>query len=259
MTGFTANYNSNFKNFLMQREIKIFDNEETTAYNLAVKLMKLITSLSQVKSKINIAISGGSTPNKLFDVLSSKFSNKIMWSSINIFWVDERCVPPSDIESNYREAKIHLLDKIPIPASNIFRIKGEGKPEDESTRYSDTINNIVPSKNGFPKFDIILLGIGEDGHTASIFPDQLELLTVDKTCSVAVHPLSGQKRITLTGRVINNASEVLYFALGEKKAEIISDILNESENAKYYPAFHIKALNGITSYYLDKDAARKLD
>ena len=238
----------------MQKIIKIFDNEETTTYNLAVKLMKLITSLSQANSKINIAISGGSTPNILFNVLSSKFSNKIMWSSINIFWVDERCVPPSDIESNYREAKIHLLDKIPIPASNIFRIIGEEKPEEEST-----INNIVANKNGFPKFDIILLGIGEDGHTASIFPDQLELLTVDKTCSVAVHPLSGQKRITLTGRVINNASEVIYFAMGKKKAEIISDILNKSENAKYYPAFHIKALNGITSYYLDKDAARKLD
>jgi len=243
----------------MQREIKIFDNEETTAYNLAVKLMKLISSLSQANSKINIAISGGSTPNILFNILSSKFSNKIMWSSINIFWVDERCVPPLDIESNYREAKIHLLDKISIPASNIFRIRGEEKPEEESTRYSETINSIVDNKNGFPKFDIILLGIGEDGHTASIFPNQLELLTVDQICSVAVHPLSGQKRITLTGQVINNASEVIYFTLGEKKAEIISDILNESENAKCYPAFHIKALKGITSYYLDKDAARKLD
>jgi len=243
----------------MQRIIKIFNNEETTAYNLSVKLMKLISSMSQDNSKINIAISGGSTPNKLFNVLSSKFSNKIIWSSINIFWVDERCVPPSDIASNYREAKIHLLDKIPIPASNIFRIRGEENPEEESTRYSETVNNIVANKNGFPKFDIILLGIGEDGHTASIFPDQLELLTVDKTCSVALHPLSGQKRITLTGQVINNASEVIYFTLGEKKAEIISDILNESENAKCYPAFYIKALKGITSYYLDKDAAGKLD
>lgn len=242
----------------MQRIIKIFDNEETTAYNLAVKLMELTTSLSQANSKINIAISGGSTPNILFNVLSSKFSNKIMWYSINFFWVDERCVPPLDIDSNYGEAKIHLFDNLSIPASNIFRIKGEEKPEEESSRYSDTINSIVENKNGFPKFDLILLGIGEDGHTASIFPDQLELLTVDEICAVATHPLSRQKRITLTGQVMNNASEIIYFALGEKKVEIISDILNESKNAKHYPAFHIKAINGITSFYLDKNAAREL-
>lgn len=259
MTGLTANYKINFETFLMQRLIKIFNDEETTAYNLAVKLAKSITTLSQVNNIINIAISGGSTPIALFKILASNFSKIINWSLINIFWVDERCVPPLDIDSNYRSAKIQLFDKIAIPANNIFRILGEDKPEDESIRYSDTLNKIVASKNGLPNFDMVLLGIGNDGHTASIFPDQLELLTVDKVCSLAFHPLSGQKRITLTGRVINNASEVIYFVTGENKSGIISDILAEPKKAKHYPAFHIKALNGITSYYLDKDAAKELN
>ena len=232
--------------------IRIFKNTKELSFEFCDELMKI----SSQKEKCFIALSGGSTPKIIFQTLSEHFKDKIHWNKIHLFWSDERCVPPDDSESNYGMAKQYLLNFISIPEENIHRIKGENEPEQEAVRYSKEIKNIVNSKNGLPSFDLVMLGIGEDGHTASIFPDQMHLLNSNKICDVAVHPLSGQKRITLTGKVINNSDKVIFLLTGRSKADILKKIIED--NKKIYPAEFINPVNGELIFFVDDEAAELL-
>ncbi|MEK6553505.1 MAG: 6-phosphogluconolactonase, partial [Bacteroidota bacterium] len=183
------------------------------------------------------------------------YKEKIQWKNICFFWVDERCVLPTDSDSNYGMTKQYLLDKIQIPAKNIYRIQGENDPLKEAERYSSVIKKIIPERNNLPSFDLTMLGMGNDGHTASIFPNQLHLIRSDKICDTAVHPLTFQKRITLTGTIINNSSQIIFFVTGKNKSKVVSDILNNSQKSNSFPASYIKPINGKLNWYLDKDAA----
>src|ERR1035437_2538870 len=123
--------------------------------------------------------------------------------------------------------KLSLIDHIIIPKVNIHRIKGENEPHREAERYANDILTNVKIENDMPSFDLTLLGIGEDRHTASIFPDQLELIESNKVCEVSVHPGNLQKRITLSGKVINNSTNIYFLATGESKSKIVSEIILE--------------------------------
>ncbi len=211
-----------------------------------------------MNGKINIALSGGKTPELLFTVLSAEYKNKINWGKLFFYWVDERCVPPDSAESNFGMAEKNLLRNIAIPAENIYRISGEAAPEAEAVSYSEIIKRNIPSQNDFPVFDLIMLGVGEDGHTASIFPDQMNLLKSDKIAEVSKHPQSGQKRITLSGKVINNSDRIFFLASGKNKADVIANILEKKEDYLKYPAGHIETSDGGLKWYLDKEAASEL-
>lgn len=212
----------------------------------------------QQNGQLNIALSGGSTPKILFDLLASDYKESFNWSDIHFYWGDERCVPPSDSESNYRMTVDHLLSKIDMPEENIHRVLGEEVPVEEAQRYGQLIEANLPSENGNPVFDIIILGMGTDGHTASIFPHEIELLDSAKTCEVANHPESGQKRVTLTGPVINAAKAVCFLVTGESKKEKIRQIVDAEDVAKNYPAFHINPVNGELIWFIDEPAASLL-
>ena len=153
--------------------------------------------------------------------------------------------------------KDHLLSKIDFPEENVHRIKGEDDPEQEAARYSAEILKNVPGENMIPRFDIIILGMGPDGHTASIFPHQMELLTTARICDVATHPESGQKRITLTGKVLNQANKVAFLVTGGNKKEKVKEILTKTGNWKLYPAAHVKPINGELIWFLDDSASYK--
>jgi 6-phosphogluconolactonase len=226
-----------------------------TKTELAEAFCSKLHQLSLDKEKLFIALSGGSTPKIIFQTLVKDFREKIEWNKIHFFWGDERCVPPDHTESNYGMAKKYLLDHIEIPEENIHRIHGEDNPENAALKYSEEIKKHLPEVDGFPQFDVVMLGIGEDGHTASVFPDQMEILSSEKICETAVNPLTKQKRITLTGKIINNSGRICFLAVGNSKAGIISEILNKKENYKKYPAGNIEPVNGIIEWYLDKDAA----
>jgi len=232
--------------------VKVFKDKSELAIAFCDELMRL----SNEKEKIFLALSGGSTPEIIYEILSKEYKQKINWNKIHLFWSDERCVHPDDVESNYGMAKKYLLDFIDIPEENVHRIKGENNPELEAERYSEEISKIVNPKNGLPRFDIMMLGIGEDGHTASIFPDQMHLLDSDKICEVAVHPSSGEKRITLTGNVINNSEQVSFLVTGKSKAEILKKILLEKN--KICPAEFIAPVYGKLEYFIDSEAAELL-
>lgn len=218
----------------------------------------LITESANNSKPFTIALSGGSTPELLLTLLSEKYAESVSWQYVHIFWGDERCVRPDNNESNYGMTWRTFLDKIEIPSSNIHRIKGEDDPEKEASRYSEEISLYTRKRDGMPLFDLMLLGLGEDGHTASIFPGHLELFNSDKICEVAFHPVTLQKRITLTGRVINNADSITFLVTGKNKEKVVEKIFKKSPSARNYPASYIVPVYGRLSWLLDQEAARLL-
>ncbi|WP_339696974.1 6-phosphogluconolactonase [uncultured Roseivirga sp.] len=234
-------------------EIKTYKNPETTAKAFADYLCEK----QATANRINIALSGGSTPKLLFELLAKKYCENIEWNKFHFYWGDERCVPPTSGESNYGMTHEFLFQHIKIEEENIHRVFGENIPNEEALRYGQLITENLPSINGLPQFDLIILGLGEDGHTASIFPHQMELLTSKEVCEVAEHPTSGQKRITLTGSVISNAKEVCFLVTGQAKAEKVNEILNITGDCQLYPASYIKPTHGELVWYLDKAASGK--
>jgi 6-phosphogluconolactonase len=206
----------------------------------------------------SIALSGGSTPKAIFNLIAEKHRYTIDWSKVLIFWGDERCVPPTDNESNYRMAHENLFTHLPVPELNFCRIMGEENPEPEAARYSEKVDTMLPHKHALPQFDLILLGLGEDGHTASIFPYNIELFNSLKLFEVSGHPLTGQKRITATGRLINNAREVCFIVTGSGKAEKVAQILKKKAGWAGLPASLVDPSGGELVWLLDEAAGLEL-
>lgn len=242
----------------MDKSVKIFATPYELAEKFADELVRMITESARKKKFFSVALSGGSTTELLFSLLGDHFSKSVPWEFVHFFWGDERCVSPDNPESNYGMTRRKLLEKINIPSSNIHRIRGEDDPEKEASRYSEEISDYTGKRNGLPLFNLVILGLGEDGHTASIFPENKELLNSDKICEVAVHPLTLQKRITLTGRVINNADSVNFLVTGAKKADIVEKIIKKNPIALNFPASFIVPVYGELRWLIDKEAGRLL-
>lgn len=239
----------------MKQITHIFEDAEQTAYAVAKYILVRSNEKKNISEPLNIAVSGGSTPKQLFHLLASdEFSKAVSWESLRIFWVDERCVPPTDKESNYGMTYDALLRFPFVNSDNIFRMKGENQPDEEAIRYAELLAAELPVRHHFPVFDLILLGIGDDGHTASIFPNSMDLLHSDKSVAVGIHPISGQKRITLTGKTINNAEEVIFLVNGANKLKITHHILHQTPASKNYPASFVGNSKGEAVFYLDKAA-----
>jgi 6-phosphogluconolactonase len=243
---------------MAQRLLNIFPSPLKMAEKFAEELVYTINESVKMKKPFTIALSGGSTPELLFSELGDKFSKYVSWKYVHFFWGDERCVPPDDPESNYGMTRRTLLEKIEIPSSNVHRIRGEDDPKMEAERYSREISGHVLIKKGLPVFDLIILGLGEDGHTASIFPDNIELFNSRKICEEAVHPVTLKKRITITGPVINNAKTVAFLVTGKKKAAIVEKILKKSAEALDYPAAYVVPADGDIRWFLDESSASYL-
>ncbi len=235
-------------------EIKVLENVDQIAEEIASSLIDL--SKKYKNEPIHIALSGGNTPKIVFNYLTEKYGKQLAKTNFHFWWGDDRCVPPNNDDSNYKWAYQLWLNPIGIKDMNIHRVFGENTPEAEAKRYSAEIEKHISKTNELPKFHYVLLGLGEDGHTASIFPHQIELLNVEPYCAVAEHPSSGQKRITFTGKVINNAEEVVFLSTGSKKSEIIHEIIDLKQTQ--YPATHIQPSSNNLTWLIDKDAAKDL-
>ena len=205
----------------------------------------------------HIALSGGSTPKEIFDYMA-KNAKDTDWSKVHLYWGDERCVPPTDTESNYKMTVDHLLSKINIPKENIHRILGEDSPGSEAVRYGKVLDQRLPQVKGVPQFDLVILGMGDDGHTASIFPHQIALWDSEANCEVAIHPDSGQRRITITGKIINNAKTVAFLVTGKSKAEKVKCIIDKGEGYSVYPASLVAPISGDLIWFLDAEAAAEI-
>lgn len=241
----------------MAHSVRVFPTGREMAQSFASVLIK---DLDRVEPDhfYTIALSGGSTPMQLFRYLSEHYTDRISWEKLLVFWGDERCVAPDDSDSNYRLAYENLLQNVPIPDANIFRIRGEDDPQTEARQYSDLVCSIVPFFNGIPQFDLILLGLGNDGHTASIFPSGISLFGSQRLYEVAVKAENNQKRITATGRIINNASKVWFLVTGKSKAEVVSRIIEKKNGFEKYPASFVDPSSGHLVWMLDSAAAGNL-
>lgn len=237
-------------------KLKVYPNKQEVAKAFSEYLKEAIAASN---GDFHVALSGGSTPKAIFDYMAENYKDSIEWNKLHLYWGDERCVPPTDSESNYKMTVDHLLSKIDFPEKNIHRILGENEPEEEAVRYGKVLDNNLDADEDGVIFDLVILGMGDDGHTASVFPYNIELWDKPTNCVTAKHPDSGQIRVSLTGKVINNASEVAFLVTGAGKAEKVEIIINELDGYEKYPAALVTPMTENLTWFLDTDAAAKLD
>jgi len=221
--------------------------------------------------RFTVALSGGSTPKAMFSVLAAEpFLDTVPWSSIYFFWGDERCVPPDHSDSNYRMTREVLLSKVPVPPQNVFRIPAElPDPEKAAGEYATTLTQFFLSEPGanrtgtaplsnLPRFDLIFLGMGPDGHTASLFPHTAALEAGDQIAVANYVEKFKTHRITMTAATINNARNVTFLAAGQDKAETLRNVLEGNYQPDVYPSQLIRPHNGTLLWLVDEAAARLL-
>lgn len=241
---------------MIKEEIKIYDDPKALSEGFTQFLLKLM----EVYPQVNLALSGGTTPKVIFDHWAENCKDTIDWSRLFFFWGDERCVPPENEMNNFGMTKDHLFDKVPnIANNNIYRIHGENEPEEEALWYSKVLTAKLMQKLDLPSFEVVMLGLGDDGHTVSIFPHQIELWDSKEICVIGEHPESHMQRVTISGRVVNNSQYVVFLATGKNKAEKVRDIIkNREQFMDIYPAARVNPKKGYLYWFLDKDAASLL-
>jgi 6-phosphogluconolactonase len=204
-----------------------------------------------------VALSGGNTPRALYAALAAdEFRSRIAWDRVHFFWGDERSVPADHSDSNYRMACEALLARVPAPQANIHRIETERGPEKAAAAYEAALGDFFASPPGtFPRFDLILLGIGEEGHTASLFPGSAALAERERLVIAAYVEKLKTYRITFTLPVLNSAAEVAFLVAGKAKAGVVKQTLRDGADL---PAARVAPTNGRLSWFLDKEAAAHL-
>jgi 6-phosphogluconolactonase len=241
----------------------VFDDPETLARETAQHLVEGIRSAAAARGVARIAISGGSTPKSVFALLADEkepFRAAIPWDRLRLFWVDERCVPPDHPDSNYGAARDLLLSKVPLKAEHVARIEGELDPEEAAAKYEAAIRGHFRLEGAeVPIFDMVQLGMGDDGHTASLFP-HTEALQEMMRVAVANHvPQQKQSwRVTLTWPVINAAREVFFLIDGAKKADPVGRVLTGAYDPDTLPSQLIQPQSGRLLFLLDRAAASHL-
>jgi 6-phosphogluconolactonase len=242
----------------MKLKLRLFKDLEELSHTAAELFVEQAAQSIEDSGRFLVALNGGSTPNRLFQLLASEYREKVGWSNVYVFWGDERCVPPDDPGSSYGQARETLLSRVPIPEENIHRVKGELGPAEASQEYSLTLQKFASPPFDWPRFDLAYLGMGEDGHTASLFPgspiDVLEP-TLAVTARYQDRPAD---RVTLTPVVFNSARLVVFMVTGEKKAQTLAQVLSGRYNPELYPAQRIEPREGRLIWLVDEDVASRL-
>lgn len=224
----------------------------------AQTVLETVAASVAVRGQAVIALSGGSTPQKLFQTLADDYhKSRVPWDKLHVFWVDERCVPPQHPDSNFGVAQKELFSKVPIPVANIHRMHGETVPAAAGAKaYESELKSFFHIDKSLPVFDFILLGLGEDGHTASLFPRNEVLKEEDHWVSAPFVDKLNASRLTLTFPVINHARRVLFLVSGTSKASIIHDLFS-GEHPGRLPAQMVQPAGDLI-WLLDHEAASKL-
>lgn len=240
------------------RKIEILPSATSLYKAAAIKILELYDASIKQKGNFTIALSGGNTPKKLYELLATTaFSKKINWKNVFVFWGDERYVPFSDEENNSHMASIALLDEVPIPTENVFKVPVNFTVVKAAAQYEQIIKRFF--KEALPSFDLIMLGVGEDGHTASLFPNN-EILQENKRLVKQVYLAETDTyRISFTIPLINNAKNLLFLISGKEKSAILAKLFKRSGGSKKFPVQLIKPINGNTYWYIDKAAASQLN
>ena len=242
----------------MKLEIRIFKNLENLSKEAANLFLEKSTDSIAERGRFLVALNGGSTPARLFQLLGSEYKEKVDWKKVHVFWGDERCVPPDDPGSSYGQARDLLLSHVSIPEVNIHRVEGELTPAEASKEYATTLKEFASLPLEFPRFDLVYLGMGEDGHTASLFPGSPTEVTEPVLSVTAQYQERPANRVTLTPVVFNQARAVAFMATGEKKAVTLAEVLGDRFNPEKYPVQRINPKHGELIWLVDEEAASKL-
>jgi 6-phosphogluconolactonase len=247
----------------VQVEYRVYDGADALSRAAAEHFLERAQAAAKANGVARIAISGGSTPKRTFKLLADpaeKFAAAMPWAQIELYWVDERVVPPDDPDSNYHMTREALLDFVPMKQSQIFRIEGELEPEQAAARYESAIRNHLRLEGAQgPRFDVLQLWMGDDGHTASLFP-HTDALNEMIRIAVANHVPQQKEswRVTLTWPVINEAQDVFFLIAGKSKAQRLRDVLLGKYDPETLPSQLIRPSNGKLLMLLDRDAASLL-
>jgi 6-phosphogluconolactonase len=244
------------------REVRVVEDLAAVAHAVAERWVALARETSAVRGRFTVALSGGSTPRALFQLLAREpFRSRIAWDRVELFWGDERCVPPDHADSNYRMAREHLLDAVPVPPVRVHRIEAE-RPDHPAVAaaYQAEIARVLGGTPGGPPpaFDLILLGMGPDGHTASLFPGTAALVET-KQWVVANHvPKFEADRITLTYPILNRGAHVVFMAAGADKTAVLREVLEGPPDLTRLPSQGVRPEAGGPLWLVDRAAAAQL-
>lgn len=242
------------------RIIEVYDTGDALAHRAADLFVQRFEG-HHPGSPFRVALSGGSTPRKFHSLLAQPgYRERVDWSRIEFYWGDERCVPPDDAESNYRMARETLLDHVPVSISQIHRMRGElTDVADAAVLYEGELRaGFALTGDEIPRFDLIFLGMGPDGHTASLFPHTQALHVMDRLAVANYVPKLNANRLTLTVPVLNNAACIAFVVAGEDKAESLKQVLEGAGHPDEYPSQLIAPVHGQVYWLCDHAAARLL-
>jgi 6-phosphogluconolactonase len=250
-------------------QVRIYRDAQEVALKAARHFARLADQYVVGSGRFTVALSGGSTPRAMFSLLAeAPFADTVPWEAIYFFWGDERCVPPDHADSNYRMAQETLLSRVPVPAENIFRIPAElPDPQAAAEAYAGTLLGFFARQAsssgtaplaGVPRFDLVFLGMGPDGHTASLFPGTTALKVTDKIVVENYVEKFKAHRITLTAPTINNARNVTFVVAGTDKAEALREVLEGDDQPELYPSQLIHPEHGSLLWMVDESAAAQL-
>ena len=243
---------------MTQPEIKVLPDPPGVAEEAAVRIVQAAEEAIALSERFTLALSGGSTPKLLHQLLATKYRDAIEWARVEIFFGDERCVPPDHIESNYLMARETLLSKVPIPGDNIYRMRGEIDPNEAAREYG----LMLKEKFGDRGLDLILLGMGEDGHTLSLFPGTEAVRESHHRCvaNYAEHSTTGKSwRITLTTPFVNCSRDVLVLVAGAAKAKTLAQVLEGARDPDRFPIQLIQPHAGKLTWLIDAPAAGMME
>lgn len=243
----------------MEDEVVVLPDLNAVAREAADRWVTLAREPIAARGRFCVALSGGSTPRALFALLAGEaHREQVEWRRTLVFWSDERCVPPDHADSNYRLARETLLSKVSIPAGNVYRMRGEIDPEQAALEYEQTVRRELPTEVGAPVFDLILLGMGPDGHTASLFPGTAALCETTRLVTAPFVPRLNAHRITFTPPLINAAARVIFLVAGADKANTLRDVLEGEFKPDVFPAQLVKPASGQLTWLVDGAAAARL-
>jgi 6-phosphogluconolactonase len=241
----------------MTDTIRIFPDLEAVSLAAAEMFAALAEQAVSSNGRFALALSGGRTPLRLYEILANApFHDRIRWSSVHVFWGDERCVPASDLRNNAAKARRVLLDHVPVPSQQVHAIQSDLPSVQAAAQYEEELRNFFDGRP--PVLDLILLGFGDNGHTASLFPHTPALRESKRWVSDVYLADQEMYRVTLTAPLINQANQVVFLVSGADKATALHNALEGPYQPEVYPAQLIQPKTSSPVWLLDKAAAQKL-
>jgi 6-phosphogluconolactonase len=242
------------------RNLKVFGDAAELERDAAIRLVAKARASVAGQGTFSVALAGGSTPRRLYSLLAYEkepFRQQLPWGQMHFFWGDERCVSPDHADSNYRMANAAMLSRVPVPAENVHRIQAENRDVVWAAEaYSEELRKVLDGKDaGMPRLDLVLLGMGPDGHTASLFPGSAALQEQRRWVVANWVEKFKSNRVTITAPLLNHAALVIFLVQGAEKAQVLREVLHGDYQPDLYPSQLIRPVDGECLWLVDRAAA----